>query len=173
MVSYNIYYSDLIIIRSDIYENIAIFNEPAAPKAKRSDQATFTVGSGGHTRIIGGALQTLRQSWMQMYGRQGAWPQILPDPVPGQGQTGRHLRSPGECQKGLRACTQLSPCARNAQGTVRYQSRAVAPQRSVLDIDYGTDCLMDRLVARSHVDSEHGRTDVDDIDWRYWYQGGC
>jgi len=159
-------YSDHINIGSDTHGHITSNGGPAATQAKDSYRAHGADRSCGHTRVACRALQTLRQTRMQVHGRQGTWTQVLPDPVPWKGKAGCDLCSPARCQQGPGMRRHISSGAGSVQGVVRYQPRVAAAQRALLETSHGSVRLSCQCIACSRVDSQHGRTDNGRFDRR-------
>ncbi len=104
---------------------------PSAPAREVAEPVTaFTGGDAG---VSHRALQSLRQGWLPLCGRQGAWSQILPvGELPGRTPTDG-LRTAGVRAPGARAPEQPAAGARDPGADLRDQSRAITSARGALN----------------------------------------
>jgi hypothetical protein len=164
--------SDHIYIRSESHETNTARYRLAAAQAQRPGETTLIGRSGGYSWIVSRALQTLRQRRMQMHAGQWAWSQVLPDTLPGQRETGFHLRPSGTGGQGTNLYAQLSEATGNNKRALRHQPGASATQEAVLVTAHESIRLRYRHCLRSAINCQYGRTVI--FGWRgkNHYQGG-
>jgi hypothetical protein len=78
------------------------------------------------------ALQTLRQTWLQVRQRSRSWPQVLPIRELSRPPAANGLRAASRLHQRRRAPGELSPRSRDHRGGLRDQPRTIAPPRGAL-----------------------------------------
>ena len=106
-----------------------------APSATSLGQATGQGRATDSSRLAHRALQTVRQSWLQMSTGPGPRTQVLSLGQPGWGQTRDGLPPRGIFPTGLRLLAELPESPPSAGANLQYQSRVVTAPSEVLNRD--------------------------------------
>ena len=130
--------SDQLNTWSDIYERA--FDHSAQTQAQAAAAQTASAGSGA-ARLADRALQTLRQTRLQVCHWSGAWPEVLFVGQSNRCTSGDGLRSSGHPGTSNAVPCQLPHYPRRTRSTVRNQPGVDAPTRAVLGA--GGECIID------------------------------
>ena len=147
--------SDQLNTWSDIHERA--FDHPAQTQAQAAAAQTAAVG-GGIARLADRALQTLRQTRLQVCHWSGPWTEVLLVGQSNRCPSGDGLRSPVHAGTSYSVPFQLPHHPRHTRSTLRNQPGVDAPTRSVLGAD--GECFIDtthhrfRFCCRCH---NHGQ----------------
>jgi hypothetical protein len=142
----------------------AFFAETIAPSAPESaqDPPAPTAALGCHpSRLTYRALQTLRQTWMQMCAGTRTRPQVLPLRQPAGINAGDGLCSAGGPRLGRSIPRELSFSPRDSRSDLQYQSRTAPSQgasiekRRVHRKAYILGCSPDRSPPGGHSHRQH------------------
>ena len=130
--------SDQLNTWSDIHEGA--FDHSAQTQAQAAAAQTAAVG-GGAAWLADRALQTLRQTRLQVCQWSGAWPEVLFVGQSNRCTSGDGLRSTVHARTSNAVPFQLSHHPRHTRSTVRNQPRVDAPTRAILGA--GGECFID------------------------------
>lgn len=130
--------SDQLNTWSDIHERA--FDHSAQTQAQAAAAQTAPAG-GGTTRLSDRALQTLRQTRLQVCQWSGTWAEVLFVGQPNRCTSGDGLRSPAHAGPSNAVPCQLPHHPRHTRSTVRNQPGVDAPTRAVLGA--GGECFID------------------------------
>lgn len=164
--------SDIIYIRSDYHKNKTTYRCLVTQAAHYSGKTTLDSRPHAHSWFSGGELQALRQGGLQVHAGKGARAQVLPHPVPGQGETGYHLCTTSAGGQGSRLQRQLSETASSSQRVRRHQQRTLTAQRSILAGKHGRTRILYRYHGSDIVDCQYAGTILARRHERNRYQGG-
>jgi len=103
-----------------------------APSAPSSGQTSGPDRAPHFSWFAHRAIQTLRQSRLQMSARRGSWAKVLPFGQPGRRPTRDGLRPGGIFPAGLQLFAELPESPPGAGADMQYQPRVVAASSEVL-----------------------------------------